>query len=355
MSLLPNPPHNIIWIQTAFLGDIVLTTAGIHLAAQKFPRAQHFLITTQTGKLALHQQDYLTDIFVLDKSTRNLWRTFRDVKQALAPRCLSVEKTLIIKPHLSLRSALLAKYLGFATVTFSNSSLALLAAQKIKPDDQQHISTRIASLLTPLEVSPADITAAKPYLAASKPAAHIPRDLRNFAGKLIALAPGSQWGTKMWPLENYRALLALMLARLAPLGVVVLGNQKEIYLGKTLDEQFATQKNYWNLIGKTSLDDLLYLIPHSKLIVTNDNAIAHYASAFNVATVMIFGPTVPAFGFTPRADRQAIVETPLSLACRPCSSHGPKRCPRRHFRCMRSISAEQVFQQVVRLLDDRDR
>ena len=111
--ILPDPPHNIIWLQTAFLGDIILTTAGIRLAAQQFPQAQHFLITTQVGKLALQRQDYLTDIFVLDKSTHNLWRTFKDIKHALAPLGLQANNTVILKPHLSLRSALLAKYLGF--------------------------------------------------------------------------------------------------------------------------------------------------------------------------------------------------------------------------------------------------
>lgn len=353
---LPDPPHNIIWIQTAFLGDIVLTTAGIRLAAQKFPQAQHFLITTPTGKLALHAQDYLTDIIVLDKSSRNLWRTFKAVKQTLAAHRLSATTTVILKPHLSLRSALLAKYLGFATITFSDSALALLATKKIKRNDSKHITTRIAALLAPLKVSTADIDRAKPYLSRRRePATQIPPDLRRFAGKLIALAPGSQWQTKMWPIENYRALIALILAHVPQVGVMVLGDRREIFLGKILTEQFAQQKNYWDLSGKTSLDDLLYLIPRSELIVTNDNAIAHYASTFDIATVMIFGPTVPAFGFTPLAARQAIVETELSLACRPCSSHGSRRCPRRHFRCMRSINAAQVFQQVVRLLDDRDR
>ena len=230
----------------------------------------------------------------------------------------------------------------------------MLSTKKIKRNDSLHITTRIASLLAPLGVAASDIAAAKPYLTAGKPSANIPHDLCNFTGTLIALAPGSQWGTKMWPIASYRALLAKLFANFPHVGIVLLGNSKEIYLGKILDEQFLSQKTYWNLIGKTSLDDLLYLVPHSQLIITNDNAIAHYASAFNIATLMIFGPTVPAFGFTPLADRHAIVETSQSLDCRPCSAHGPMRCPRQHFLCMRSITAEQVFQQVERLLADTD-
>ena len=61
----------------------------------------------------------------------------------------------------------------------------------------------------------------------------------------------------------------------------------------------------------------------------------------NTPTVAIFGPTVPAFGFGPLAERAAIVEDEL-LACRPCDRHGPRRCPLGHWRCMRGMSPERV-------------
>ena len=85
------------------------------------------------------------------------------------------------------------------------------------------------------------------------------------------------------------------------------------------------------------------LIGRARLLVTNDSAPLHLASAMNTPTVAVFGPTVPAFGFGPLAERAAVAEH-LSLDCRPCDQHGPQRCPLGHWRCMREISPEQVAQ-----------
>jgi heptosyltransferase-2 len=65
--------------------------------------------------------------------------------------------------------------------------------------------------------------------------------------------------------------------------------------------------------------------------------------------VAVFGPTVPALGFGPRGARDMVVEHP-SLACRPCSAHGPQVCPLGHHRCMRELSVEVVHAAVAAVL-----
>ena len=54
----------------------------------------------------------------------------------------------------------------------------------------------------------------------------------------------------MWPIENYRALLAMLFANFPQAGIVLLGNQKEIYLGKILDAQFSPQKKLLESYGQ---------------------------------------------------------------------------------------------------------
>jgi heptosyltransferase-2 len=66
-------------------------------------------------------------------------------------------------------------------------------------------------------------------------------------------------------------------------------------------------------------------------------------------TLTIFGPTVPEFGFGPLAPRsQALGVT--DLACRPCDSHGPQRCPLGHWRCMTEQPAAVVAERALALL-----
>ena len=83
-------------------------------------------------------------------------------------------------------------------------------------------------------------------------------------------------------------------------------------------------------------------------LVANDSAPIHYASAFDVPTLAIFGATVSAMGFSPLASHSVVVELP-ELECRPCSDHGPKICPLGHFKCMKDISADRVLVECHKL------
>jgi heptosyltransferase-2 len=91
------------------------------------------------------------------------------------------------------------------------------------------------------------------------------------------------------------------------------------------------------------------LLSRAAVLVTNDSAPLHLATAVGTPIVAVFGPTVPSFGFGPRGPRDAVVEHP-SLGCRPCSAHGPQVCPLGHHRCMRELSVETVAAAVEAVL-----
>jgi heptosyltransferase-2 len=92
------------------------------------------------------------------------------------------------------------------------------------------------------------------------------------------------------------------------------------------------------------------LIGRARILVTNDSAPQHLASAMGTPTITLFGPTVDEFGFGPLAPHSI----PLgldALACRPCHHHGPPRCPLGHWRCMRELGVDAVAAVVEELLD----
>jgi heptosyltransferase-2 len=151
---------------------------------------------------------------------------------------------------------------------------------------------------------------------------------------LIALAPGSVWATKRWP---YFADLARRLHNVAR--VVVVGAEADRPLAQEI--VVATNGNAIDATGRLSLLASADLIGRTSLLVTNDSAPLHLASAMNTPTIAVFGPTVPEFGFGPLADSSNVVGHE-GLACRPCDRHGPQKCPLGHWRCMREISSEQV-------------
>ena len=159
---------------------------------------------------------------------------------------------------------------------------------------------------------------------------------------LIALAPGSVWATKRWPFFPELARELTKRGR-----VVVLGTDADRSLATAIKE--ATNDAAIDATGRLSLLASAELIGRAKLLVSNDSAPLHLASAMNTPTLAIFGPTVPEFGFGPLAER-AVVAGKTDLACRPCDRHGPQKCPLGHWRCMREITPSAVSSLANELL-----
>jgi heptosyltransferase-2 len=158
---------------------------------------------------------------------------------------------------------------------------------------------------------------------------------------LVAIAPGSVWATKRWP---YYAELARELA--ADARLVVVGSDDDRSLAAAIVA--AAGPATVDACGALSLLASAELIGRCRLLVTNDSAPQHLASAMGTPTLTIFGPTVPAFGFGPLAPHSIVVESQLD--CRPCDKHGPTACPLGHWKCMRDLAAGDVAARVRHLL-----
>jgi heptosyltransferase-2 len=242
----------------------------------------------------------------------------------------------------SLRSALLVwaaripERIGFAT-----SSGSRFYTTRVAYRDDLHHAARLLLLSRPNGREPTE-EEMRPSLAPSTAERDVVDQLLRShhvdpGERLIALAPGSVWATKRWP---YYPELARALAESGR--IVIVGGPGDRALAK---EIVATVPNAVDATGELPLLASAELIGRCAVIVTNDSAPLHLASAMGTATVAIFGPTVPEFGFGPLAPVKVVLGHE-SLACRPCHRHGPKRCPLTHFRCMRELSVESVAERT---------
>ena len=334
--------RNIVWLQTSFLGDIVLTTGAMGVCHGLRPEWKQYLITTSIGAAALEDHPYLEKSVIFHKREMSLLKAVREIKQQLAD--CAKETTVLLQPHKSFRSSLLAKMLGFRTITYCESSGAVLSDEQVPRVSMFHEAVRIALLLEPLGIRREEILAAKPKLF-PLPSSHKSLNLFNDAHK-VAMAPGSVWGTKKWPKEKYKQLAATIMEKSESV-LVLLGSKAELSDCGYIEDSLGDYKErIINLCGETSLSELRAVYPHLDLVVANDSSAIHYAAAFEVPTVAIFGATVPEMGFGPLSPDCSVVET-QNLECRPCSDHGPKVCPLGHFRCMNSISVEKVWDHCV--------
>jgi lipopolysaccharide heptosyltransferase I len=159
--------------------------------------------------------------------------------------------------------------------------------------------------------------------------------------KLIAIAPGTNWGTKQWRSDGFAEVARHLLRK--GCAVALIGSDGE----RALCEQIAQlAPGVINLSGETTLAELAALIRRAAVCVTNDSGPMHLAVALDRAVVSIFGPTDPVWAGPFRRDG-AVVRA--GVPCSPCYLRRLSECPHDHV-CMRDVTAATVIEKIEALL-----
>jgi heptosyltransferase II len=184
------------------------------------------------------------------------------------------------------------------------------------------------------------------------------------ASPLLGLNAGAEYGpAKCWPRDRFAAV-AMQIFRQTNCRWVLFGGQGDIELvtemAAWLESVAAAHsgtrltpahKFVWNLAGRTSLRELCALLKACRVLLTNDTGPMHVAAAVETSVVVPFGSTSPELTGPglPRDDRHRLL---LGVAsCAPCFR---RECPI-DFRCMNTITVEQVVDAVMSRLADNSR
>jgi lipopolysaccharide heptosyltransferase II len=328
-------------IQTSFLGDTVLTTPLLAHLAECGPVD---VVTTPASSSLLAHHPAVRRCVVYDK--RGAARGARGFVR-LASTLRAERYRSVYLAQGSVRSGALALAAGIGDrVGFQTSAGRAFYTTRIAAPENIHHAARLLSLGTRDPLREISNDRLRPTLYpgdAERDAVNRLLESGLATGeRLIAVAPGSVWGTKRWP--GYAAL-AVELSHEAR--VVVIGAESD----RTLAAEIlaAAPGRAIDATGCLSLLASAELIRRADLLVTNDSLPLHLASAMNTPTVAVFGPTVPEFGFRPLASSAAVAGR-AGLACRPCDRHGPRECPLGHWRCMREITPSAVASLARELL-----
>jgi heptosyltransferase II len=333
------PPYRrtALVIQTAFLGDVVLTTPLLSLLAERHGPVD--VVTTPAAATLLETHPAVRSVIRYDKhGTERGWRGIRKLALELRARRYAA----VYLPHRSVRSAVLAMLSGAPQrIGFADSAAAISYTRRVPRPSQGHEVERLLTLAGPtasipgvsLGLTQSDYAAADDWLAA-----------HGVGPRFIVLAPGSIWGTKRWP---YYAELAAGLDR----PCVIVGSADDRPLADAIVS--AAPDRTVSAAGELGLRASAALIQRAAVLVTNDSAPLHLATAVGTPIVALFGPTVPDFGFGPRR-AEDITLGREGLSCRPCSKHGPQKCPLGHHRCMRELAVETIAAALAALTSAED-
>jgi len=326
-------PSRIAVVQTAFLGDVVFTSPLVRVLKAAWPKAKLTLVTRpKLAGLALCIPG-ADAVVAFDKhgADRGLAGLKRVVK-------LLGEQDLVLVPHPSLRSAMLA-WMTNAPVRVGNDSALKrrfftikVPLRKREPFVQQAMDlARGLGIEGPTELQlvppPSELVRASQILG----------DVPS-----VGLVIGSEWATKRWPAESFAALADRLDE--AGLRAVLFGSQAERPLADAVLRAVRRAKPL-NVVGNAVLESLA-LLAQLRGVVGGDTGLAHASRALDTPTLLLFGPTDPG-AHTLENHAQALR---LGLDCQPCDPHGPRECPLKHHDCLRKLEVDRVYSALMNLL-----
>jgi heptosyltransferase-2 len=325
-------------IQTAFPGDVILSTPVFEALNDKFPGCQITAVVRPESEILLRHNPYINNIMLYDKygADKGISGIFR-----IAKKLKGHNTAIIIQRHL--RSALIAYIAGIKKrVGYDRASASFLYTDKVKYDKTVHEVDRVLDLI---KVD----NRGKKY----KPKLYFDNDTERMADDLIkstigdspfaVLCPGSVWPTKRYP--QYDRLAKIINSELK-LPVILVGGNNDKKMFNVISKAGT---NIYNFAGVTNIMQSAAVISKAKFVISNDSAPAHLSAAVSTPIIAIFGPTAEGFGFIPYSEKSKVVDIG-KLYCRPCSSHGSKKCPEGHFKCMNELSPEFIIDAVKSLV-----
>jgi heptosyltransferase-2 len=160
---------------------------------------------------------------------------------------------------------------------------------------------------------------------------------------LIALAPGGAKNAlrdqplKRWPLQSYVELATRAVE--FGWGVAITGTLSDKWVSAAFRNLPIV-----DLVGKTSIVDLVAVYNRCDAVMTHDSGPMHLAALAGAPLVALFGPTDPAW-FAPRGKYTKVLWGGSELACRPCYD-GRSYAQCMDNRCMQRISVEMVVDAI---------
>ena len=152
---------------------------------------------------------------------------------------------------------------------------------------------------------------------------------------------GSSWKSKNFDFQGYQSTLNNLI-QTSSFDFVLVGGKDQSDISNKLVSQVATPSRIRNLVGKTSLKELVTVIKNSKGGFGPDSGPGHIAAALERPYVALFGATDPGL-VAPVGMDDFVVRS--GVGCSPCYK---RECPDRGGVCMKAILPDTISKTVLR-------
>ncbi len=351
MLHMNDQPRRVVVMLPNWVGDAVMFTPTLRAIRARFPEAELVLFGRPGPAAVLTPNPWIERVVAAPGGLLADARPWRGKRPDLA----------VLGPN-SFRSALTARLArakrrcgygrdgrGFlltdrlAPPREPDGSFAAISALDYYLALAEHLGCDVSERRMELSVGDADAAAAEELLTAAGADGSRP---------LVLLNPGAAYGvSKLYPAARFAAVAdALVETRGAQIIINAAPDERDIarVVADAMKRPVLVNLGeYANTLGL-----LKALTARADLMISNDTGPRHFAAAFGVPVVTVFGPTDPRWSDT-GFERERIVR--VDVPCGPC---GRKRCPLRDTQrdqCMLKIKPEMVLVAAGELLAMKER
>ena len=324
------------------IGDIVLTSPVIRCLKQQVKGAEVHYCSKKSFLEIIEHNPFIDKRHYLEDSLSHLISQLKKEKF-----------DYIIDLHNNLRTFRIKAQLGVKSFSFNkiNFEKWLMVNFKIDRLPRVHIVDRYMEtvklfgvvndgkgldyFLGPKEIKNAD-----------KIFGQLPESHRD---KFIAFVIGAKHFTKQLLVEKI-----VSICNQIHQPIVFLGGKEDFEKGEQVIQSLNlrtpnSELHPFNACGKFSLNESALLLKQASKVITHDTGLMHIAAAFKKEIVSVWGNTVPEFGMYPYYGKSEIRNQKSevrNLSCRPCTKIGFGKCPKKHFRCMKEISVDEIVKNL---------
>ncbi|MHB8338580.1 MAG: glycosyltransferase family 9 protein [Ignavibacteriaceae bacterium] len=337
--------EKILIIQTAFIGDAILTLPMIQKLNEFFPNSQIDVVAIPSTAEIFSASPFVNEVIVLDKKNKHksYWALIRFSK-GLRSRNYS----RVYSPHRSFRSSFIVMNLntketyGFSTSSFKHVYKHLIDYKTTNHEVQRNLDLigykydeETWRIQPDVEIPKTGVQIVEKYFA-------------NLDSKreFIAIAPGSIWNTKKYPIEYFEEIIKFLTGKFI---IILIGSEKE----KKICDEIASKfdEDVISAAGKFSLLESIEVLKKTKILISNDSAPTHLGMCAGIPVLTLFCSTIPGFGFYPYSKKSSYLSYD-DLSCKPCGIHGRQQCPIKTFDCGFKLTPKTVISKIEEMLHD---
>lgn len=334
--------EKILVVQTAFLGDAVLTLPIIQKLKGKFPDASLHILCIPSTKDLFEHSPFIDKVIVYDKRGKQK-SLFSFV--TLIRLIKDQNFTRVYSPHRSFRSSILVFFSGANyTAGFDNASCSFLYKIRVKYFSDKHEVARNLDLIE-FDTSGENWRILPIINIPVAVETQINKMVEGISQKIVAVAPGSVWNTKIYPKNYFVDVIKYLVEK--NYYVVLIGGKDDEKI--CLEIQANFNERVKSLVGQLSVIESAALLKKCTLLLSNDSAPTHLGMIANIPTITIYCSTVPEFGFFPYNQKSKSISL-HGLECKPCGIHGHMECPIKTFECGKNLLPSEVIKSFRELI-----